>query len=162
MIFSYLFQPNKAALSPAGRAFIAWLEIVIIGTITAGAAAGLDYLNGHPGDFSGMLPIIESTVVISLLKALSVLSIPRANPQPEPVSTPAPQPKLAPMPAPVEQPAPVYPLPQSQFAPMMGRQMNTQDWTGLPPGTVIPPAGIALPTDTYPWASIGGPPQARQ
>ncbi len=145
MIFSYLFQPNKSQLSPAGRAFIAWLEIVIIGTITAGAAAGLDYLNGHPGDFSGMLPIIESTVVISLLKALSVLSIPRANPTPAPVPAPVLQP---PAESPPPELQPVSPLPQAysprpQFAPMEWQTAN-------------------IPVDTTPWASIGGPPQARQ
>ncbi len=150
-IFSFLFQPNKSQLSPAGRAFIAWLEIVIIGTITAGAAAGLDYLNGHPGDFSGMFPIIESTVVISLLKALSVLSIPRANPQPEPVPTPAPQPE--PVPAPVE---PTYPPPQA-YAPLPQSQFAPMGWRVQEGNALVPPNTV--PTDTYPWAAMGSQPR---
>jgi hypothetical protein len=137
-ILSYLFQPDKSKLSPAGRAFIAWLEIVIISIPSTGAIAGLDYLNGHPGDYQGMLPFIVSAMVIAILKALTTLGVSVKNTSvtqdapPEPVpSVPAPlqpviihnnMPPMPPLPEPriiqLSTPAPAPP-PVPQFkAPM--------------------------------------------
>lgn len=112
-IFSSLFQPNKSHLSPAGRAFIAWLEIIIVGIVASVASAGLDYLNGHPGDLAGLWPLLLSTLVISVLKALSVLSIPR---QPTVVESTLQQPHIQPAP-PVVIHNHLPPVPTSPAAP---------------------------------------------
>jgi hypothetical protein len=122
-IFSYLFQPDKSKLSPIGRAFIAWLEIVIITVITTGAGAGLDYLNGHPEDIKGIFPYIAYAIVIALLKALTTLGVSLKNTSvietPPPVQVaPAPQATPAPIPIFVQVPN-TAPAPVSWAAPVM-------------------------------------------
>jgi hypothetical protein len=131
-LLASLFQPNKGHLSPAGRAFVSWLEIVILGIVVSIATIGLDYTNGHPGDYSGLLHVMVAALVISLLKAFAGLSIPRLTPQtPQPASQ-QPVPSTPPQSGSV-----ISPLPQ--FAPIPTNA-----------GMAIPPAALALPPG---WAA---------
>jgi hypothetical protein len=165
-IFSYLFQPDKSKLSPIGRAFIAWLEIVIITVITTGAGAGLDYLNGHPEDIKGIFPYIAYAVVIALLKALTTLGVSLKNTSvietPPPVqAAPAPQ-AAAPAPIPifVQMPAPApspTPSPASWAAPVMQFKAPAPIPTQAPANVWADTATASLPivpNDDRGWTAL--------
>lgn len=158
-IFSFLFQPDKSKLSPAGRAFIAWLEIIIISVPPAGAGAGLEYLNGHPGDWAGLVQFMIIAMIIATLKGFTTLGVSMKNtsvtqdaPAPAP---PAPQPPVVihnmlpampepqivqvatPVPTPVSPPVPQFKAPLPAVPDMNTNVMptilmpNGRDWTGL-------------------------------
>jgi hypothetical protein len=144
-IFSFLFQPDKSKLSPAGRAFIAWLEIVLISIPSTGAIVGLDYLNGHPGDYQGMVPFIVSAMVLALLKALTTLGVSMKNtsvslPDAPPAVPPAPQPPVIihnnmpalPQPQIIQTPAPAPPVQLSISAADVGKAIATQFKSPMP------------------------------
>ncbi len=132
MIFSYLFQPDKSKLSPAGRAFIAWLEILIVSIPTSAAVAGLDYLNTHSGDWRGFVQFMLYSVIIATLKAFTTLGVsmkntdatlpplpqamqPQAVPQPVVIQAPPPQIIHVPVATPAAQSTPIPEQPTAQF-----------------------------------------------
>lgn len=159
-LLASLFQASKAHLSPAGRAFVASLEIVIVSAVFLGLSAGYNYFFAHgASDPQALTQFAWSAFIIALLKGFASLA-----PQVQKfvsdiesqVSQPVAQtPQVAPAAPPVQVPQFTTPVPQPvQFVQPLVSNASAQQ-TYNPPVSPTPAFSYQA-TNTYPMPTVPG------